>query len=145
MVLIKKQAKSGFSLIELMIAITIMALIGGVAGTYIWNYVKRARVDRAKRDLKGIQNAINLYKMDIKTLPASMRDLVRRPSEPSVAGKWQEGGYLGKDKKVPRDPWGNKYQYRPESEGENPYVLFSYGPKGRKAPRVERISVWDVE
>lgn len=145
MLLVKRHSRSGFSLLELMIAIVIMGLIAAVAGPTIFNFLKRAKVNRAERDLKGIQTGINLYKMDIKRLPTSLRDLVRRPSEPELARKWQEGGYLGKDKKVPKDPWGNKYQYRPEPEGENLYTLFFYGPKGRKAPRVERISVWNIE
>lgn len=145
---VQKNCKSGFSLMELLIAIAILTLIAAIGGPAIYNYLKQARVQTAKLELKNMQSAIDMFNVDTGEYPATLKDLVRRPSNPEIASKWmggivpKKGGYL---KKLKKDPWGTPYAYRPEPDKDNPYTLFSYGPNKKRAKSAERINVWDLD
>jgi general secretion pathway protein G len=143
MILSRKHAQSGFSLTEIMIAIAIMAILAVTVVPGFMAYLNRAKVSRAKQDLRAIQAGIDMYYGDIGQYPASLRDLVKRPADEKIGRKWQEGYIKGKD--VPKDPWGNKYQYELTQGKEHPYELYSYGKNGKGSPSSEWISVWDEE
>jgi len=147
MICINKHAKSGFSLMEILIAIAILGLIGAVVGPGLMNYLRKARVSSAKMDLKTIQQQIDMFKVDVGEYPAKLDDLVKRPRDPKVAAKWmggtapKKGGYL---KKLKKDPWGVKYVYKKNVPyRDNPYTLFSYGADGKRGKT--KIHVWDLD
>ncbi|MDP3889130.1 MAG: type II secretion system major pseudopilin GspG [bacterium] len=133
--------REGFSLIELMIAITIMGILAAIIVPNFMSYLQKARISNTKATIRTFEQAITMYQADMAQYPTALRDLIKQPADEKAAKKWQ-GPYL-KKKDVPQDPWGNKYQYRPTPEAENPYELYSYGPKGKGAPKQEWISVWD--
>ncbi len=137
----KRYARGGFTLMEIMIAIAILAIISAVVGPYFMAYLEKAKKSTAKTTLKGFKSAILLYQADVGQYPTTLKDLIRRPREERLAKKW-EGKYIDK-KEVPVDSWGNKYQYKVTPAGANPYELLSYGPKGKGSPKVEHLSVWD--
>ena len=136
-----RSARSGFSLIEIMVAIAIIALMAAVVAPAVMRYFQGAKRSAALGSLRGFKQAISVYELQTGQLPETLKDLVRRPSNETVAANWQDGGYLT-TKDIPKDPWTNNYQYRPTPEGEHPYDLYSYGPKGKGAPRAEWINVW---
>jgi len=147
MICINKHAKSGFSLMELLIAIAIIGLIAAIGGPAVMNYLKRARVKTAQMDLKAMKQQIDMFKVDIGEYPAKLVDLVKRPRDPKIAAKWmggaapKKGGYLEKLKK---DPWGSAYVYkRNVPYKDNPYTLFSYGADGKRGKT--KIHVWDLD
>jgi len=135
----KRFTKNGFTLIEMMIAIAVLGLILGIVGPRVFGYWQRAKVAAAKTELDGINNAISNFQLDTLQYPRNLRDLLKRPADESISSKWQ-GPYL-KKKEVPRDPWGNRYVYKLTSGKEDAYELYSYGPKGRGAPKSEWIRV----
>ncbi len=137
----KRYARAGFTLIELMIAIAILGILMAIVVPNYLAYQERAKKRAAKSTLQVFKGAILMYQSDIGQFPTRLRDLLLRPREERLAKKW-EGPYLER-KEVPSDPWGNKYQYKVTPGGPNPYEFYSYGPKGKGAPKVEWLSVWD--
>ena len=84
---------------------------------------------------------LNTYKGDTGKLPATLSDLVYRPTDQKIARNWK-GPYL---EKLPEDPWHNEYQYRPGRPGATPpYELFSYGKDGEGSPQESWIDVWKL-
>lgn len=137
----KRYARAGFTLMELMIAITILGIIMAIAIPNYMAYKRKAMKRATKSTLQVFEGAILMYQEDIGQFPTRLRDLLLRPREERLAKKW-EGPYL-KRKKIPIDPWDRKYQYKVTPGGPNPYELYSYGPKGKGSPKVEWLSVWD--
>lgn len=137
-------AKAGFTLFEIMIAIAIIGGILAILLPQIRNYLARAKTGTAKTELRVLQQGITLYREDIGRYPTRLRDLIKRPADPAIRAKWQEGGYWGGKKEESEDPWSNRYQYKLTQGGRHPYELYSFGPKGRGAPREEHINVWDL-
>ncbi|MFC1843128.1 type II secretion system major pseudopilin GspG [Candidatus Dependentiae bacterium] len=144
-----KYSKSGFSLMEILVAVAILGVVAAVVGPALYNYLRESRVKAAKMQLKSYQQAIGMFNMHTGEYPATLKGLVRRPSNPEIARKWmggikpKKGGYLKKLKV--KDPWGTPYRYSREQYKDNPYTLFSYGPDRRKAKAVDRIHVWDID
>ena len=137
----QKNLKPGFSLIEIMIVIGIIAVImagvfGGVA------VMKRAREGTTKTTLRTLQAAISAFQTDTGVYPTTLSDLVNRPADEKIGKKWGTGGYL--DKEIVNDSFGNEYVYRVTKGGKQPYELYSYGPNGEGSPEVEWIHVWDL-
>lgn len=143
MTITNRHARSGFSLMEIMIAIAILAIIAVSVGPLLFQQVDKARKSRSKSDLRTMQQAIDLYYAHTAQYPSTLKDLVKKPSDETISRKW-EGPYL-KGKDVPRDPWGNKYIYEITQGQEHPYKLMSYGKAGKGAPESEWIRVWDEE
>jgi len=132
--------KSGFTLMELMIAIVILGILGAVGIPAYLGYVKQANISTTKQNLKLLSGAITLFKAQTGDYPQSLTDLIKRPSG-EVGEDWA-GPYL-KGNRPPKDGFKKPFVYRPESEGEGrPYTLFSYGASGRRGKRSDRISVW---
>jgi general secretion pathway protein G len=130
----RRLLKSGFTLIELMIVITIIGLLMYFAIPRLAGVLDRARVRTSRLMIQTLKNAISLYKLDVGDNPEKLRDLIKKPSEERAAKKW-EGPYFA-DKEIPSDPWGNPYRYEKTATG---YDLYSYGPKGKDAPKDEYI------
>lgn len=135
--------KSGFTLIEILIALFIVAILAGGVAYYVPGYIDKAKTRRARIDLKVISSGIIEYNVDIGQYPQRLKDLVKQPQDDqAAAGKWQKGGYIQGKKDVPQDPWGNKFQYKLTPGEDHPYELFSYGSGGKGSPKNEHISVW---
>lgn len=143
MITMQKHARDGFSLIEIMIAITILAIVAVAVGPMLFRQIDKARAARARTDLVAIRSAIDQYNLDTSQYPSTLRDLVVRPADETASRKW-DGPYL-KGKDAPKDPWGRKFIYEVTEGEEHPYKLLSYGSKGKGAKEAEWISVWDEE
>lgn len=136
-----KHVQGGFSLAEILIAIAIMAVAATAGITAFTSYLENSKKKTAEVTLRQMRSAIDTFYSDTNEYPQSLRDLVTRPSDEKLAKNWQDGGYLG-GKKMPKDPWGRNYQYQLTPEEERPYKLYSYGKKGKSAPKSEWISAW---
>lgn len=136
-----KHARGGFTLIELMIAITIFAIVSIVVGQNFFGYLERAKVSRTKSDLLVLKSAITQYNLAVGKWPSRLKDLVQAPMDEKDKAKWP-GSFLEK-KELPEDQWNNNYVYKVNPAGaEYPYELYSYGANGKGAPQAEWISVW---
>lgn len=138
----QSMARQGFTLMELMIAITILAILSVVIIPNFIGYLDSARKSTAKQNLNMFESAITMYSAQVGKLPDRLLDLVKKPLDEAAAKKWQVGGYL-KDQDLPVDPWGNEYGYKPTPGGKRQYELWSYGPDGKGSPEKEWINARD--
>ena len=138
----------GFTLIEIMVVIVILGILAGLIVTRIMSRPEEARRTKAALQLRSIQSALKLYKLDNGIYPDTQQGLealVQKPETGTVPKKWREGGYLEKGQ-VPKDPWGNEYIYlSPGSRGD--FDLISYGADGTGGGdgKNEDINNWDLE
>ncbi len=112
-----------FSLIELMVVIVIISLLAGVALPTVMDKIGKAKIGTAKSQIVIIEQAIDDYFLDTGKLPTSLDNLM----ENSESIKKWKGPYL--KRKIPKDPWGNKYVLNiPGEYGK--YDILSYGADG---------------
>ena len=119
--------RAGYTLLEVMVVVFILGLLATIVAPRIMGRTDDARRAKALADLKGIEQALNLYRLDTGGYPTTeqgLEALVRRPDRPPVPRTWNPNGYL---EHVPADPWGNAYVYVAES---NRFVLRSWGADG---------------
>lgn len=119
----------GFTLIEIMIVVVILAILAGIIVPRIMSRPEEAKKTKAQVDIKSIEGALNLYKLDNGFYPTTEQGLdalVRKPQGAPLPRKWKDGGYLSK---VPTDPWGRPYQYLSPGEHRD-FDLYSLGADG---------------
>lgn len=119
----------GFTLIEMLVVITIIGMIMGLIGPRVLNYMSESKVKTARIQIQSFGSALDLFYLDAGRYPSTAEGLAAlvRPSG-GVAG-WA-GPYL-KGGNVPNDPWNNPYVYR--SPGvHGPYDIVSYGSDGQE-------------
>ncbi|MBO4710639.1 type II secretion system major pseudopilin GspG [bacterium] len=129
-----KEKSKGFSLLEIMVTITIMTMIMGAVGVGVMGYLDKSKIKQAKIDIGTISNALDLYKTEFGRYPDSDDGLSRLVEEKIL-----------KEKKVPLDPWGNEYVYiYPGSNNEDTFDLYSFGPDGKEGGN-DDITNWEEE
>ena len=131
--------KRGFSLIEIVIVIAIIGGIMAIVVPRINSYRLKAAIQEAKNMISTLKEGIILFETDMGRLPATLKELVVRPADGE--SKWTRGGYFLGKKQLPKDPWGENYQYKLTPDAEKPYDLYSFGPDRRKAPKSEWLRV----
>jgi general secretion pathway protein G len=123
------RAGRGFSLIEILVVVVIIGILAAVIVPRVMDEPDRARVAKAKQDVQALVTALNMYRLDNYNYPSTeqgLEALVRRPSGQPAAPNWKQGGYIDG---LPRDPWGNEYQYlNPGVHGE--IDVWSHGANG---------------
>jgi general secretion pathway protein G len=128
--------EAGFTLIEMLVVITIIGLIMGLVGPRVLNYLAESKVKTARIQIESLSAAIDLYYLDNGHYPSpsdGLDALVRRPAGDE---SWN-GPYL-KTAKPPVDPWGRPYVYKiPGDHG--PYEIASYGPAGPQGADASRL------
>lgn len=117
----------GFTLLELLVVMVIIGLLAGYVGPKFFGQIGKSEVKAARAQIDGLQKALDQYRLDVGRYPSTEQGLAVLNTRPADEPKWA-GPYLAKA--VPKDPWGNDYQYRsPGEHGE--YDLLSLGKDGR--------------
>jgi len=141
-------ADGGFTLIELLVVLIIIGILAGYVGPKIMGRPEEAKRTKAAMQIKGLETALHLYKLDNGSYPSTeqgLSALVQAPESGRLPPKWREGGYLEKAK-VPKDPWGNEFVYL--SPGVNSdFDLMSYGLDGESGGEGDNsdINNWEIE
>lgn len=117
-------SQSGFTLIEIMVVVLILGLLAALVVPKIVGRTDEARVTKAKADIKAIEAALNLFKIDNGFYPTSAEGLNALVQAPPRAKRWNPDGYLDK---VPVDPWSSEYIY--QSDGRR-IIVGSMGADG---------------
>jgi general secretion pathway protein G len=118
----------GFTLIEIMVVVVIIGLLAAVVTQQLMGNVDDARISKARQDIRALETALTLYKLDNFRYPTTQQGLtalVTKPADPTLT-HWKDGGYV---KRVSKDPWGREYRYT--SPGEHgDFDLYSLGADG---------------
>ena len=125
-----RKHQSGFTLIEIMVVVVILAVLGALVVPKILENVDKARVTRAQSDIRAIETALDLYRLDNFKYPTTeqgLQALVKQPADPTITN-YPAGGYL---KQIPKDPWGNPYLYTSPGADGREYDIVSYGRDGK--------------
>ncbi|TXI92318.1 MAG: type II secretion system protein GspG [Neisseriales bacterium] len=124
-----QKKRQGFTLIEIMVVIVIMGIMAALVVPRVMGSTDQARTAAAKADIQSVMTALKLYKLDNIRYPTQQQGLdalVNKPSVAPIPNNYKAGGYL---EKLPKDPWGNDYQYQnPGKHGE--IDVYTYGPDG---------------
>lgn len=122
----RNRKQQGFNLFEVMVVVVILGLLATFIVPRIAGRPDEARVTKARADIRTIETALDLYRLDNGSYPSTdqgLQALVERPSSSPVPRNWRDGGYI---KRLSKDPWGHPYQYlNPGEHGE--IDIFSYG------------------
>jgi general secretion pathway protein G len=124
-----RRGDAGFTLVEILVVITIIGLIMAIVGPRVLNYLGESKVKAAKIQIESFSSALDLYYLDMGRYPGSSDGLVALVQRPGNAQEWN-GPYL-KGGVVPNDPWGHSYVYRSPVE-HAPYEIVSFGSDGQE-------------
>lgn len=126
----KSKKEDGFTLVEVLVVMAIIAIMAGFVVMNLLPEQGKAQVQRAKSDIRTLETALEMYRLDMGRYPDAQDGLLALrtpPSDSAQAAKFRPGGYI---KNTPKDPWGNDYIY--VIPGENGvYDLLSYGADGQ--------------
>lgn len=125
-----RSKSEGFNLFEVMVVVVILGLLATFIVPRIAGRPDEARVAKARADIRTLETAIDLYRLDNGSYPSTdqgLNALIEKPSGTPEPRNWREGGYV---KRLAKDPWGHPYQYlNPGEHGE--IDIFSYGADGQ--------------
>ena len=120
---------AGFTFIEIMVVVAILAILAALVVPRIMGRTDDAKRTATKVQIRNIEGALQLYKLDNGVYPSTeqgLKALVEKPSVGVIPKKWKIGGYIPK---LPEDPWANPYKYlSPSQKGD--YELISLGTDG---------------
>ncbi len=121
--------QGGFTLLEVMVVVVIIGILAALVVPKIISRPDEARAIAAKQDVASLMQALKLYRLDNHRYPSTeqgLQALAARPATAPIPPNWKTGGYL---ERLPKDPWGNPYQYlNPGLHGE--IDIFSFGADG---------------
>ena len=125
----KRSAQRGFTLIEMLVVISIIGLIMALVGPRVLNYLSESKTKTAKIQIESFASSLDLYFLDTGRYPTGSEGLVALVQKPGNVASWN-GPYL-KGAAVPADPWGNPYVYRAPGQ-HGAYDIISYGSDGQE-------------
>jgi general secretion pathway protein G len=141
-----KQSHSGFTLIEVMVVVVILGILAAIVVPRVLDRPDVARITKAKQDIRTLEGALNLYKLDNYVYPTTeqgIEALVNKPTTPPEPRNWKQGGYIDR---MPKDPWQQPYQYlSPGTHGAvDIFTLGADGQLGGDGPNAD-IGNWNLE
>ena len=133
-----RRAARGFTFIEIVVAIAIIAILATVVVPRVIGRVGEARVARAKSDVQALRTALDTYKLDNFNYPSTdqgLQALINKPGGQPEAANWKQTLDA-----LPKDPWGRDYQYlSPGQHGE--IDVYSLGKDGQPAGEGEDADI----
>ncbi|HUS24073.1 MAG TPA: type II secretion system major pseudopilin GspG [Candidatus Binatia bacterium] len=126
-----RRAQAGFTLIEIMVVVVILGILAAIVVPRLAGEPDKARVAKARQDIRALESALQLYRLDNYYYPTTQQGLealVQKPDGEPPARNWKPGGYVAK---LPKDPWGVAYQYLQPGVKGGDYDIFSLGADGK--------------
>ena len=136
--------QQGFTLIEIMVVVIILGILAAIVAPNVIGRVGDAQISAARQDLRGIESALKLYRLDNFSYPSTeqgLEALVTKPADPTIRN-WK-GSYL---ERQPKDPWGNPYLYL--NPGNNSEIdIYTLGRDGRPGGEEDDADIgnWEAE
>lgn len=125
-------ARSGFTLIEVLVVIIIITLLSSVVAVNLFDKPAEARQGAARIQIKNLQTSIQLYKTRhglVPTIEQGLQALVEAPIRAPIPKNYPADGYLD-NRVLPTDPWGNPYIYLAPGRSGEAFEIISYGSDG---------------
>ena len=125
----KFKQNNGFTLLELMVVITIIGLLVAIIAPNILSSQDKAMKQKAIADISNLEQALDLYRLDNYRYPTTEQGLialVEKPTVEPIPKNYNDAGYI---RRLPQDPWGNDYVY--ELKGGNKVRIISLGADGK--------------
>ncbi|MEW6727942.1 MAG: type II secretion system major pseudopilin GspG [Pseudomonadota bacterium] len=133
-----RKPSQGFTLVELLVVLAILGLLAGLVGPKVLNQLGGAKSKTAHVQIKDFEQALEVYKLDVGRFPTQQEGLKALVERPTNAPGWN-GPYLKKNE-LPKDPWGNDYQYvRPGKHGD--FDIISLGADGAPGGEGENADI----
>ncbi|MDH5393801.1 MAG: type II secretion system major pseudopilin GspG [Gammaproteobacteria bacterium] len=138
--------QQGFTLIEVMVVVVILGILAAVVVPRIMDNPDKARITKAKQDIRALESALNLYRLDNYKYPTTdqgLEALITPPGDLATSSNYKQGGYI---RKLPADPWGSTYLYlSPGEHGElDIYSLGADGAPGGTGVSAD-IGNWNIQ
>ncbi len=130
-----KRYQRGFTLIELLIVMAIIGMLAALVGPTVFKKFFGAQRDAALTQIRLIESALDQHRIDTFKYPDSLEGLTKN----TVGKPTWDGPYLKNG--VPKDPWGNDYQYRKPGREARDYDLFSFGADGVEGGETENADI----
>jgi general secretion pathway protein G len=124
------KSQTGFSLMEIIIVVTIIGLIAAWAATNIFGKQEQVQARTAKGKLVSFSGPLDLYKLDTGRYPNTQEGLRALVSNPGNVSNWN-GPYV-KNLEELKDPWGTNYIYKSPGDANRPYDLTSLGADNKE-------------
>jgi general secretion pathway protein G len=130
-----RRGQFGFTLIELMVVVTILGLLASITSVGVMKYLRQARHDKAAMDMRAIVDGIKHYRLKHNKIPQSIAEM---------CGPNEDERDLDRETE-PKDPWGNPYQY--QAKDRRNYDLMCWGADGMEGGEGEDadITLKDLE
>ena len=126
-----RRTARGFTLIEIMVVVVILGILATLVAPAILGKVDDARIAKAQQDIRALETALDLYRLDNYKYPSTdqgLEALVTKPDDPAVKN-WKPGGYI---KQLMNDPWGNEYLYLEPGTHGQAFDLWTMGADGQE-------------
>lgn len=138
----KVKNNRGFTLLELLVVLGIIALLAGIVGPQVMKHMGASKTKAARVQIEDLSASLDMYKLDVGKYPSSEQGLAALVEKPTDGKRWN-GPYLRKVK-VPKDPWTQEYRY--VSPGEHgKFDISSYGADEKEGGEGEDqdINSWE--
>ncbi|PLX67646.1 MAG: type II secretion system protein GspG [Denitrovibrio sp.] len=125
--------RKGFTIIEILVVIVILGILGTLLVPKFLDKPDEARVTKATLDMKAIESALKIYKLENGFYPTTdqgLKALVEKSDTQPVPKNFKKGGYLEQSSML--DPWDNEYIYRSPGDDDRDYEIISYGADGQE-------------
>ncbi|ERM54558.1 general secretion pathway protein G [Vibrio mimicus CAIM 1883] len=141
----KMRKQTGFTLLEVMVVVVILGILASFVVPNLLGNKEKADQQKAVTDIVALENALDMYKLDNSVYPTTdqgLDALVNKPNNPEPRN-YRDGGYI---KRLPKDPWGNDYQYlSPGDKGTiDVFTLGADGQEGGEGPSAD-IGNWNIQ
>lgn len=142
----RQSKNSGFTLIEIMVVVVILGILAAVVVPRVLDRPDTARLVKARQDIRALESALGLYRLDNFQYPSTdqgLEALVSKPSGQPEARNWNPSGYIDR---LPQDPWQRAYIYlQPGQHGAmDIYTLGADGVPGGEGINAD-LGNWDLE
>ena len=127
------RAQGGFTLIEIMVVLLIIAGLAYIVGTNVIGQLDKSKIENTKIQITQLESGLKLFKVDNGFYPDTQQGLdalIVMPSTGREARRYDSSGYL-EGEQVPFDQWGSDFIYvGPDQTGTGTYEIISPGPDG---------------
>lgn len=141
---LRRHSRGGFSLIELLLVLVILGTLAALVVPNLVGQGKEAKITATKSSMRTVEQALERYEMHCSAFPTTDDGLAGLMIAPADKESSWKGPYL---KKVPKDAWGNEFQYRQPGEHEGTkefFDLWSNGPDGKEGTEDDIVN-WETD